>query len=116
MSELGEQLTECVMSSGLNDYDQRSAIGMARSWVDKREPIRWNPDQIQCEKRDDLAKALVALMAENPAEDEDYIEALQDARREVNRPFQSEAMLGFQAGRKSLVKPGERKKARADAV
>jgi len=75
---------------------------MARTWVDKRAPIEWNKEQVHYEKRDDLAKALVALMQENPSSDEEYVEALQAARREVNRPFQSEAMLGFQAGRQRL--------------
>ena len=43
---LSEQMAECVMSSGLNDYDQRSALGMARTWVDKRAPIEWNKEQV----------------------------------------------------------------------
>ena len=109
MSELNEQIISAVMNSGLNDYDQRSAIGMARTWVDKREPIKYNPEQIEYPKRDQLAKDLVALMEATPAENEEYVEALAAARREVNRPFQNVDTRS----RGSLLKPGEKKKARA---
>jgi hypothetical protein len=111
MTNLKDAIITRVEASGLNDYDQRSAIGMARTWVDKREPIRWNPDQIEYPKRDQLAKDLVAIMEENLAENEEYIEALQAARAKVNAPFQVETHGGARLG-----KPGEKKKAREAAA
>jgi len=111
MSELSEAIIACVESSGLNDDDQRSAIGMARTWVDKREPIKWNPEQVHYEKRDQLAANLVAIIEANPAEDEEYVKALQAARAVVNAPFQVETHGGARLG-----KPGEKKKAREVAT
>lgn len=104
--KLNDQIVSCVVDSGINDYDQRSAIGMARTWVDKREPIRWNPEQIEYPKRDQLAKDIVAIFEANPATNEEYVEALQDARRVVNAPFQVQTHGGARLG-----KPGEKKKA-----
>ncbi len=107
---LSEQIIQQVQASGINDYDQRSAIGMARTWVDKREPIVWNPNQVEYPKRDQLAKDLVAIFEGNPATDEEYIEALKAAREVVNAPYQVETHGGAW-----LSKPGEKKKAREAA-
>ncbi len=104
-NKLSDQIISCVNESGLNDYDQRSAIGMARSWLENGKPITWNPEQVRNEKRDQLAKDLVALMdGQDKAE---CIEALSDARRVVNAPFQIET-----SGGSALQKPGAARKAR----
>lgn len=47
-------------------------------------------------------------MEANPADNEEYIEALQAARAKVNAPFQVETSGGARLG-----KPGEKKKAAA---
>ena len=107
---LTEQITEVTLKARLTDYDQRSALGMARSWIDNQEPIRWNPDQIEYKRRDQLAKDLVALLESSPTDRSEGIEALQAARKAVNAPFLNPEMLGFQARRAELLKPGERRK------
>lgn len=106
MSELAEMMVTHIEALGINDYDQRSALGMARTWVDKRDPIRWNPEQVHYEKRDELAQTLVGLMEANPGTNEEYVEALQAARSHVNKPYQIERTV-----RKEIQKPGEKKKA-----
>lgn len=97
MSELNEVILAAVTGSGLGDYDQRSALGMARGWLDSGKPIRWNPDQVEYPKRGQLAKDLVALMEGYGREE--CIEALMVAREAVNAPFQDPSMLGFRARR-----------------
>ena len=112
---LTEQLIEMVDAAvKVNEYDRRSAIGLARSWVDKREPIRANPDQIEYPNRDQLARGLVTLL-ESASDRDAQIEALQSARAYINAPFVDATMLGFQASRLRLAKPGEKKKAREAA-
>lgn len=49
MSNLSDLMIAQIEASELNDYDQRSAIGMARSWVDNQKPITWNPEQVRNE-------------------------------------------------------------------
>lgn len=102
-----QELTPTGLGLGLNDYDQRSAIGMARSWVDNREPIRWKVEQVEYPKRDQLAKDLVSLMEETPAEPEEYVEALRAVRKVVNAPYQRDSV---HTGR-DLQKPRDKKKA-----
>jgi hypothetical protein len=51
----------------------------------------------------------VAIMEENPAGEEEYVEALQAARRKVNAPFQQAVHTGAR-----LSKPGEKKKAKGE--
>jgi hypothetical protein len=106
---LAEQMIAQIEASGINDYDQRSALGMARSWVDKREPIRWNPEQVHYEKRDDLAQGLVGLMEANPGTNEEYVEALLEVRKKVNGPYQR-----TRVERGTIQKPGEKKKAKGE--
>lgn len=108
MSDLNDAILEAVTGSGLADHDQRSALGMARSWLDNGKPIRWNPDQIEYPKRDQLAKDLVALMEGHGREE--CIEALLAAREAVNLPFQDPSMLGFRAKRLSRGIVGSAKK------
>ena len=90
MNGLGKRVVEVLAEHPMIDGDQRSALGMARSWLDNGEEIRWNPDQAHYEKRDILAKALVDVIRD---EDRDEaIEALADGRRVVNAPFVTEEM------------------------
>lgn len=113
---LTEQMIESVTVSSVkvNDYDQRSAIGMARTWVDRREPIKWKVEQVEYPNRDQLAKDLVALM-EGVDDRDEMIDALQGVRAHVNAPFADPSMLGWRAGRRDLLKPGEKKKSREAA-
>lgn len=107
---LAKQITEAVQATDgkLNDYGQRSAIGMARSYLDTQKFKEPNSLDLKA-NRDALANELVSLMEGHS--EEDCIAALQEARKWVNAPFVDEAMLGFQAGRVGLMKPGEKKKA-----
>lgn len=109
---LNEQVLAAVQGAvKLNDYGQRSAIGMARSYLDTQKFKEANSLDLKV-GRDALASELVSLMEGHS--EEDCIAALQEARAWVNAPFVDEAMLGFQAGRVGLMKPGEKKKAKAE--
>ncbi len=112
---LTEQMIECVAAAvKVNDYDQRSAIGMARTWVDRREPIKWKAEQVEYPNRDQLAKDLVALM-EGVDDRDEMIEALQGVRAHVNAPFVDPSMLGWQAARREILKPRDAKKSKEAA-
>lgn len=96
MSELTSRIQECVRASGLGDVDQRSAIGIARTWVEKRKPLK-RSEIDGFEKRDDLAAALVGIMEEIPSDPKDYTKALAKVRAEINEPFRDSTMLGAKA-------------------
>lgn len=97
MSSFQKTVVAAVAGSGLNDYHQRSAIGMARGWLDSQKlKLAANTADLY-PGRDQLASDLVALM--DGRSRKDCIAALQVARAEVNAPFENEAMLGFQAQR-----------------
>lgn len=104
MSELNDRILECVRTSGLADYDRRSAIGIARTWVEKRKPFK-RSEIDGYEKRDALAASLVQIMEEIPSEPKQYAAALQKARKEINRPFHDPTMLGAQVKHLELLKP-----------
>lgn len=109
--ELNEKILRVVQTVGRNDYLQRSAIGIARSWVDKRKPVE-RPVKYgdgDWEARDDLAVELVGIMVGEPATREEYIGALAEARAWVNEPVLDPTMLG-QQNRKPTLKPGDKKK------
>lgn len=107
MSELSELMIARIEAAKakVNDHDQRSAIGMARTWVDRREPIKRNSEQIEYPNRDQLAKDLVAEMEAHPAENSEYVEALLEARKHINAPY---LLAGRTGG--AILKPGERRK------
>lgn len=109
-NKLSDEIISLIEASGINDYDQRSAIGMARSWVDNQKPIVWNPEQIENRKRDQLAKDIVAILEANLATEEEYVAALRTARDHVNAPFQVATHSGA-----ALQKPGALRKAREAA-
>ena len=109
MSELNETVLAAVTGSGINDYDQRSAIGMARMWLDNPKSLKLaaNPADLYA-GRDQLAADLVLLM--DGRERVECVEALSAARAEVNAPFLDPAMLGFQAKRLARGIVGSAKK------
>ena len=109
--ELNKRILEAVLESGLNDYDQRSALGMARTWVDQQKPVK-RSEMKGYEKRDDLAELLVGIMEEEEADPDECVAALAAARAKVNEPYLDPTMLGV--GRR-LSKPGEKRKAGEEA-
>src|SRR6185436_10388593 len=80
MSELNEAILAKIEETAnkINDYDQRSAIGMARSWVEHGRLDTWNPerhkDMIQYPNRDQLATDLVAIFEDSGAENDEMVE------------------------------------------
>jgi len=112
MSELDAAILAKIQESAvkINDYDQRSALGMARTWIDKAKLDTWNPerhkDMIEVPNRDQLAKDLVAILETSDDVDE-MVGALAGARAWVNAPFIDSSMLGQ---RSALLKPKEKKK------
>lgn len=110
---MNKQLTEQVLTAvqatagHLNDYGQRSAIGMARGYLDTPKFKEGNTSDAKL-GRDALASELVSLMEGHS--EEDCVAALIEARKWVNAPFVDEGMLGFRAGGKDLLKPGDKKK------
>lgn len=95
---LNEAALAVVMGSGLGDYDQRSAIGMARSWLDQGEmKLACAGLEALYGARDALAGKIVDVI--RGAGREDAIEALQNARGVVNEPFLDTSMVGWRASR-----------------
>lgn len=94
------------------DFDQRSALGMARSWIENAKPIKRNDFQQQFKgtyaQRDDLAEALV--MAMQGGEPDEQIVALAGAREFINKPFEDPAMLGYRRSRLAAGVVGSEKK------
>ena len=107
MSTLSEQIIAAVKATDgtMDDYAQRSAIGMARSTLDMEPRIKPNSYD-PYERRDALASQLVELMEES-GDTEECVEALLAARRVVNAPYLQAGVHGT----KELLKPGARRKA-----
>lgn len=92
--ELNAKVLALVQASGCNEYDQRSALGVAQSCLENKKPVV--RDGTYMHLRDDLADALVAAMQDyDPA---DCKSALQSARAWVNAPFLDPTMNGVTAG------------------
>lgn len=120
MNNLSEQVVSCVkassvgevsaigMGAGLSDYGQRSAIGIARSSLELSYKPKEPNSLDRKPARDALASELITLM-EGHSKD-DCLEALLEARKVVNAPFQVVAHSGA-----SLQKPGAGKKAREES-
>ena len=105
---LSQRVTETVMNfPKVDDYAQRSALGMARTWIEKGKLDTWDPirhkDQVQHVNRDALATAIVAVLEESEAEKDEMVAALAAARAEVNRPYQLRASAS-----KPLPKPKDK--------
>lgn len=65
-NELNEMILALVQASGISDYDQRSAMGIARSWVETGNPIKRQTYLVeQFKGRDDLAEALMLALGES---------------------------------------------------
>lgn len=103
MNELAQRLLEIIELAKATEGDQRSALGMARTWVENRKPIQRQTYFVeQFKRRDDLAEALVSAMSfEEPV---DCIAALGSVRRHLNAPFIDLSMNG-QQGRAANLKP-----------
>jgi hypothetical protein len=113
--QLIEAMGEAVNATKdlLSDDGKLSAIGMARSWVTNRKPVAVAVNSMDLKpRRDQLAVDLVGIMEANPATNEEYIDALLEVRKAVNAPYQNPGMLGFQAGRRELLKPRDVKKSK----
>lgn len=90
-NELSEQISSHLQDSKLSDSDQRSALGMARTWVDKREPFVPTVAR-EFHRRDELAQGLIDLLVE--AEPEEAIAALASAREVINAPYKRADFVG----------------------
>lgn len=113
-TELNHSVFELIQASGLADHIQRSALGMARTWVEDGKPVRRQDMVAGYEKRDDLAEALVRTL-EVVEKKEERIRALAYARKEINKPYRDKTMAGFRAGARDLSKPGDKKKKLAES-
>lgn len=106
---LSEQVLETVLDSGLGDGDQRSAIGMARSWLDLSEvKSACLGLETLYRGRDALAGRLVEVI--RGAGREEAIEALRAARDVINEPFLDTSMAGWRASRLKVGIVGSDKK------
>lgn len=91
------------------DADKRSALGMARSFIDDRKEIE--PAVASATvyaRRDQLARELVGAI--RGAGRDDAINAIQAARANLNAPHTDETMLGFRAARAARGTVGSVKK------
>lgn len=112
---LNEQILTAVQGCTAGDYCQRSALGMARTWVDKNKPLE-RPvytGVVGWKQRDDLAEQLIAIMEAEDSERDERVTALNAARAVVNAPYLDPSMMGQQEG-KALLRPGEKRKAKSD--
>jgi hypothetical protein len=93
----------------MTDGDQRSALGMARTWLDKHEDIvRQSNFAGQFKRRDDLAIALVEIF--RAGDRGECLAALQEARARLNKPFEDPSMATFRAARLKTGMVGSEKK------
>ena len=89
--DLSKEILLRLEASGLVDYDQRSALGLAYNWT--KEHKAFVPTQHEAYmKRDALANQLIELLQEFP--DEDHREALATARQVINEPFKRSDFVG----------------------
>lgn len=103
-AQLNAAVLACVETSGCNDYDQRSALGMARSWIENQKPVVRNGNCMHL--RDDLAEALIEEIRDKDRADS--IAALQAARAVINESFLDPTMHGQGAVKAVISKPGGR--------
>jgi hypothetical protein len=80
-----------LQASNLVDYDQRSALGIARTWLEKHEAFvpTTHPSY---QKRDALAQLLIDRVAE--LDHEDAVTELAHAREVINEPFKRDGFVG----------------------
>jgi len=106
---LAEQIIAEIEGSKTNDYQQRSALGMARSWLDTGDlALAVNSLDLK-PNRDKLAVDIVALMADFGPEES--VGALLEARKHVNAPYQQKSVhTGADLSKLKHRKPSEGKK------
>lgn len=92
--ELNAKVLALVQASGCNEYDQRSAMGIANTWIETQKLV--SRDSSYMHLRDDLAESLIDVMRDNPRAD--CKAALQSARAVVNAPHRDETMNGINPG------------------
>jgi hypothetical protein len=102
--ELNASVLACIQTSGANEYDQRSALGMARTWLENGKPVA--RDVGFTHKRDDLAEALIEEIRDH--DKVESVAALQAARTFINAPYLDPTMKGQGPTRAALPKPGGR--------
>ncbi len=106
MKELNKKIIAIVQSAKCADFDQRSALGTARTWVEKQKEPAYNPTRPECRLRDALAREIVETLQASEATDEQMIAALAEAREVINAPFRVNSFVGT-----ANLKPKEQKKA-----
>ena len=89
--DLSKEILTRLEASGLVDYDQRSALGLAHNWTREHKPFVLTQHEAYM-KRDALANQLIELLQEFP--DEDHREALATARQAINAPFKRSDFVG----------------------
>ncbi len=116
MSQFSEQIVAEIELAGINNYDQRSALGLMRTWVDKRQAhqrVDFGSLGARPTKRDDLVDKLIVLFEEAALTPDEYVEALTKARQHLNRAYFDPTMNGAKE-RKSSLKPKDMKKGKSE--
>ena len=101
MNQLTNQLLSCVQATDktIPWYDQRSAMGLARTWIGKRDFKRSEYHPVTMKRRDDLAEEVIALLAADGRGNDELISTMIEARAIMDAPFQDEKMLGYRAAK-----------------
>lgn len=100
--ELNDRLVALLVESGAGEQDQRSALGMARTWMEKGKAVVRSSAIMAV--RDGLAEGLIEAI--RGSERDDSLTALREARAWLNAPFVDPTMNGQKLGRAALLKPG----------
>jgi hypothetical protein len=104
MNNLTTTILSRLEASGLVDYDQRSALGIARTWLEKHEAFvpTTHPSY---QKRDALAQQLIDRVAE--LDPEAAVAELAHARSVINEPFKRDGFVGTAKEKKSKASKTE---------
>lgn len=90
-NELTTTILSRLEASGLVDYDQRSALGLAYNWTKEHKLFVPTAHEAYM-KRDALANEIIQLLQDSP--DDDHREALAEARQVINEPFKRNDFVG----------------------
>lgn len=108
--EFTEKVCTVVLSANLNDWDQRSAIGVATTWLNTG---RFNGAVADVgliyQGRDALAREIIAVLEQND-NDKERRHALREARARLNAPFQDPTMAAYRSARAKAGPVGSEKK------
>lgn len=99
---LNEQILSIMQAFQGSDYDQRSALGMARTWIDGRDP-EFSPEAAY-KSRDELTREIIAALEASGAETEEMVGALAEVRKVVNEPFRVGGFVGTAKAKPREVK------------